>query len=79
MSQLHTFGDGQWRQALAAVLIGLLLAGSAGHRAGPIQVGHPLQPVGAAIRAVAGGLFEAAVSDVAAIQCVAMGTRDEMT
>ena len=49
MAVLADFGDGQWLQALAAVLVGLWLAGSVANRSGLIEVAGPLSPVGAVL------------------------------
>lgn len=49
MAALADFGDRQWLQALAAVLIGLWLAGGAAQRSGLAGVAGPLSAVGAAL------------------------------
>lgn len=41
-------GDRQWLQALAAVLIGLWLAGGTAHRSGSVEVHGPLRAVATA-------------------------------
>jgi hypothetical protein len=40
--------DRQWLQAVAAVLIGLWLAGGAEHRSGSLEIHGPLRPVATA-------------------------------
>jgi hypothetical protein len=45
VTALADFGDGQWAQALAAVLVGLMLAGGAVERIGPVAIQGPLAPV----------------------------------
>jgi hypothetical protein len=77
MSRLDTLDDRQWLHAAAAVLVGLLFATGVGHRAGPVEVSHPLRPAGEFIRAAAGGLLEAAPHGVPAIQCVVWVTRGD--
>jgi hypothetical protein len=51
VAALADFGDRQWLQALAAVLVGLVLAGGAAYRAGPLEVPAPWQPARTAIGA----------------------------
>lgn len=45
MNALAEFGDGQWAQALAAVLVGLVLVGGAVQRLGPVAIPGPFAPV----------------------------------
>lgn len=53
MLSLEHIGDRQWLHALAAVLVGLVLAGGAAWRSGPVAVASPLAPAAQAICRVA--------------------------
>jgi hypothetical protein len=75
MKALADFGDRQWLQALAAVLVGLLLAGGASHRVGPLEVAGPLQPVGALVGDAGCLLLGALPSGLTAIMPARDGSR----
>lgn len=75
MKALADFGDRQWLQALAAVLVGLMLAGEAAHRAGPVAVVAPLLPGDAAIAGACWSHFGGALARAAGIMPHRQGPR----
>jgi hypothetical protein len=76
VTTLADFGDRQWLQALAAVLVGLLLAGGAAHRTGSLEVPGPLRPFNAALGQAGCALLGGALAGATAIMPARHGRRE---
>ncbi|MCU0976766.1 MAG: hypothetical protein MUC71_10730 [Steroidobacteraceae bacterium] len=75
MAALARFGDRQWLQALAAVIVGLVLTGGAVHRSGPVEVPGPLRAFGAALGTAGCAVAGLATRETAAIMPGRPGNR----